>query len=445
MNGPASRLGHALPASWTLKPLRSVADYAISSVDKVPSDDEVPVRLCNYTDVYNNEFITEALPFMEATATTEEIRRFGLRVDDVIITKDSESWDDIGIPALVRETADDIVCGYHLAILRPREDLDGAFLLRCLQAKPIRVQLELAANGVTRFGIPKSEIGFLALPIPPIPQQRAIADYLDRETGRIDALVAAKERLLELLAEKRRALITRAVTQGLNPDAPLRDSGNPWLGEIPADWDAVQLRRAAVVIDCKHRTVPFVDDGVPLASIREVQSWEIDLSAAKMTTEDEYVLMIEGDRDPRPGDVIVSRNATVGAAALVPRGARFCMGQDVSLIRSGGRLEPEFLGWLFRADCVVNQVVSASIGSTFLRINVEQIKELVIPLPRPEEQQAIVAHIATETAKLDALRTATERTITLLRERRAALIAAAVTGQMDIGDPVAAKPSDGVY
>ena len=190
-----------LPDNWEAKPLRSVADYVVSNVDKVPDDDEIPVRLCNYTNVYNNEFITLALDFMQATASEAEIAKFGIAVDDVIITKDSESWDDIGVPALVRETADDLVCGYHLALLRPlKQKVDGAFLFRCLQAKPVRVQLELAASGVTRFGIPKSEIGTMRLPVPPLAQQHTIADYLDRETARLDALVAAKERVLGVLA-----------------------------------------------------------------------------------------------------------------------------------------------------------------------------------------------------------------------------------------------------
>ena len=140
--------------------------------------------------------------------------------------------------------------------------------------------------------------------------------------------------------------------------------------------------------------------------------------------------MIERDRDPRPGDVIVSRNATIGAAALVPDRAQFCMGQDVSLVRPGAELEPAFLNWLFRSDGVANQITAASIGSTFFRINVEQIKELLIPLPPLGEQRTIVRVVGSETSKLDTLRAATERTIALLKERRAALIAAAVTGQL---------------
>jgi type I restriction enzyme S subunit len=120
-----------MPDGWTAWPLRACAKYAVSNVDKVPSDGEIPVRLCNYTEVYNNEFITLDLDFMRATATEEEIRRFGLLLEDVVITKDSEAWDDIGVPALIRETAPDLVCGYHLAIIRPQKDLlEGAFLLR---------------------------------------------------------------------------------------------------------------------------------------------------------------------------------------------------------------------------------------------------------------------------------------------------------------------------
>jgi type I restriction enzyme S subunit len=233
-----------LPARWAAKPLRAVADYTISSVDKVPADHEPPVRLCNYTDVYSNEFITLALDFMRTTATETEIEKFGLMVDDVVITKDSESWDDIGVAALVRETAGDLVCGYHLAILRARKQVvDGSFLLRCLQAKPVRLQLELAANGVTRFGIPKTSIGAMKLPIPPLSQQRAIANYLDRETANLDRLVAAKERVLVLLAEKRTAVIASAITRGIDPQTTLRDSGIPWLGDIPGHWRIERARR----------------------------------------------------------------------------------------------------------------------------------------------------------------------------------------------------------
>ena len=125
----------AIPRSWAVRPLRSVAGYAVSNVDKIPSDDEFPVRLCNYTDVYNNETINLDMDFMVGTATQAEIGKFRLLTDDVVITKDSETWEDIAIPALVTETADDFVCGYHLAMIRPdSEKLVGRVLRRCRQS-----------------------------------------------------------------------------------------------------------------------------------------------------------------------------------------------------------------------------------------------------------------------------------------------------------------------
>jgi type I restriction enzyme S subunit len=264
-----------------------------------------------------------------------------------------------------------------------------------------------------------------------------MAAFLDRETVKIDALVAQKERLIALLQEKRAALITRAVTKGLDSSVPLKESGVLWLGDIPAHWEVRQLKHAATVLDCKHRTVPFVPNGFPVASIREVQSWEVDLTQAKMTTEEDYHLMIEGGRDPRPGDMIVSRNATVGAAALVPAYSQFCMGQDVSLVRPNAMLEAVYLNWLFRSDAITNQISSTLIGSTFFRINVEQIKELILPLPPVKEQQKIAANISTESGKLDALSSATERSIIQLTEMRAALISAAVAGKIDVREETA--------
>lgn len=180
-----------LPESWEVCPLKAVAACIVSSVDKLSEEGEKPVRLCNYREVYNHEFIRPDMDFMRATATLAEAERFHLVAGDVVITKDSESWDDIGVPALVVEPIPDLVCGYHLAILRAdRERLQGRFLLRCLQSKLLRLPLELASVGVTRFGLPKDAIARLSVPIPPLAQQDAISARLDRETAEIDELVA---------------------------------------------------------------------------------------------------------------------------------------------------------------------------------------------------------------------------------------------------------------
>jgi len=415
-----------LPAQWEAKPLRSTADYVVSNVDKVPAENECPVRLCNYTDVYNNDFITLVLDFMQATASEHEIARFGLLIDDVVITKDSESWDDIGVPALVRETASDLVCGYHLALLRPhRQKMDGAFLFRCLQAKPVRVQLELAANGVTRFGIPKVAIGAMTLPVPPLSQQRAIAAFLDRETARLDALVAAKERVLGLLAEKRRALITRAVTRGLDPRAPLRDSGIPWLGKIPAHWETERARwlfrerdERSSTGDEELLTVSHLT-GVTPRSEKDVNMFEAE------TTEG-YKICLAGDL------VINTLWAWMGAMGVSP--VNGIVSPAYNVYQPGDRLNSGFVDVMVRMPIFAEEVTRYSKGvwSSRLRLYPEGFFEVCLPVPPLVEQRKIVAHVAEELSKLDALRSATERTIVLLQERRAALISAAVTGRIEV-------------
>jgi type I restriction enzyme, S subunit len=359
----------------------------------------------------------------------------------VVITKDSESWDDIGIPALVKYTAQDLVCGYHLAVLRARRDiLDGAFLFRCLQAKPIRLQLELAANGVTRFGIPKSEIGSMKIPVPPLVQQCSIATYLDRETARLDELVAAKERVLGLLAEKRRALITRAVTRGLGPRAPLRDSGIPWLGEIPAHWTAERLRFHLHSIEqgWSPQCDNIVADENEWGALRvgSVNGWEFDPNDNKRLPEIHEPLP---EYEIRSGDVLMSRANTtelLGSAALVTvvRPRLLLCDKLYRLVVNESRLSKEYLLSFLRCPAGRCEFERDATGASNSMQNIGQdsVRNLWLPVPPLYEQSAIVTHIASETAKIDALRSATERTIALLKERRAALIAAAVTGKIAV-------------
>ena len=212
-------------------------------------------------------------------------------------------------------------------------------------------------------------------PLPPSSEQHVITAFLDRETAKIDALVAKKERLVELLQEKRTALITRAVTKGLDPDVPMKDSGVEWLGEIPAHWEIVALRRRWEIIDCKHVTVPFVDQGIPLASVRETQSFELNLSNARYTTCEWYAMLVEGKRSPRRGDLVYCRNVSVGSAAFVNTDERFAMGQDVCTIRSAWENQ-RWLNYYLCSNTMSNQLATILVGSTFDRINVGEIKEL---------------------------------------------------------------------
>ena len=188
---------------WRKAALNDVIELTLSSVDKKSKPNEHAVRLCNYTDVYNNNFIHAGLDFMVATATEREISRCSLVTGDVVITKDSEKYDDIGVPAVVREDIHDLVCGYHLAILRPLQSkVDGTYLFYALNSWEVQRQFHAYANGVTRFGLRKADIGRVEIPLPPLSEQRRIAHVL----GTLDDKIELNRRMNATLEGMARAL-----------------------------------------------------------------------------------------------------------------------------------------------------------------------------------------------------------------------------------------------
>ncbi len=315
-------------------------------------------------------------------------------------------------------------------------DLHGnhaGFLRYMLEPLAPLFHLNAAKSAVP--GIDRSDIHTIPVAVPPLATQRAIADYLDRETTRLDALVAAKERLLGLLAEKRRALITRTVTRGLDPHAPLSDSGIPWLGEIPAHWSIWKVGHFAIVgngsTPNRDNAEYWTDGLIPWLNSSVVNQEEVT-KADQFVTKAAFrechlplvksgsvLLGITGQGKTRGQAVVLSIEATINQhlAFITPK---------------DGVADPWFLRWMFLAFYNFLRSISDDAGGTKGALTCEEVAALRMPLPPIDEQDEIVAHITAETAKMDALCAATKRTIALLRERRAALIAVAVTGRLDV-------------
>ena len=369
--------------------------------------------------------------------TTADISGSLLVEGDLLLTKSSGSSLHIGKTTLVTSEIAAMRCCYSnfMQRIRTKPSFYPKLAWHVLNNDLARRQFDLLSNSTTGLAnLNGTMIGQILVPVPTLPEQTAIAAFLDHETAKIDALVAEQQRLIELLKEKRQAVISHAVTKGLNPHAPMKASGIEWLGDVPAHWEVGPLKRYWSVTDCKHVTAEFVEDGIPLASIREVQSRWVALEAAKCTTEHFYELLIEGGRRPLPGDLIFSRNATVGEIAQVSEDhPRFAMGQDVVLLR---KLSPEYssdyLQRVIRSPIIIQQLANMMIGSTFKRINVEEIRSFVTPCPPATEQAAISAYLQDEVTKFETLTAEAQRAIDLLQERRTALISAAVTGKIDV-------------
>ena len=432
-----------IPANWEVRKLKGCANAWLSSVDKKSVEVEPEVRLCNYVDVYYHDRIHNEMDFMTATATPDQVRRFSLREGDVLITKDSETWTDIAVPALVVEDLADVLCGYHLALIRPQPNCVGAFLCRAIGAVGPQDQYHVSANGITRFGLTVYAIRNSSLPLPPLPEQRSIAEFLDRETARLDALVAKQHELIKLLQEKRTALISRAVTKGLDPDVATKDSGVEWLGEIPGHWEMAALRyryeqSLGKMLDTKRITgdhlVPYLRN--------------VDVQWGNINSSDLPSMDIRADEierfTVRPGDLLVCEGGEAGRCAIWQGDLDPC-GYQKALHRlrpvTRGRERPRFL-YHTLAAAVARGAFADGQGSTIAHLTGDMLRAHRFPFPPTAEQHSIANFLDHETAKIDAMITKVNEAIDHLTEYRTALISAAVTGKIDVRHHVDHLASD---
>jgi type I restriction enzyme S subunit len=417
-----------VPSHWQVTRLKNVADYWVSNVDKVAAEGEEPVRLCNYTDVYYNEHLHPNLSLMQTTATAAEIRRFHLQVGDVVITKDSEEWSDIAVPALVTDTAPDLVCGYHLAIVRPRQSrLYGAFLQRLFQAAGVNTQLQLSASGITRYSLPKSAIGEALIPLPPLDEQRATTDFLARKTAAIDALIAKKTRFIELLNEKRQALITHAVTKGLDPNVKMKDSGDKWLGQIPTQWDVVPSNR--FFLESKERAREEDEHLSATQKYGVIPLVEFERLEGRQVTHAEKNL--EQRKHVEVDNFVISMRSFEGGIERVK--ARGCVRSSYVALVADERAQVGFFSSLFKSSAYIQGLQATAM---FIRdgqdLSYNNFRQVKLPFPSFDEQRRIADFLDREISKSSALIAKTEAAIGKLLEYRSSLISAAVTGKIDV-------------
>ena len=202
-----------IPEHWEVKRLKYVSTIQFSGVDKKTEDDETEVLLCNYVDVYKNEFIDKNIDFMKATATESEINKFTVEEGDVLVTKDSETPYDIAVPSLIIENLPNVLCGYHLAQIKPNKNiLLPPYLFRLFQSKNFNVHFTVSANGITRFGVGTDVFGNAKVPVFSKKEQQKIFDYIQTNCDRVKALEKTIAKAIEKLKEYRTSLITSAVT-----------------------------------------------------------------------------------------------------------------------------------------------------------------------------------------------------------------------------------------
>ena len=426
-----------LPQHWRARRLGKVVELRVSNIDKHTKEEELPVRLCNYVDVYKNDRITQQIPFMAATASADEIWKFRLHQDDVLITKDSEAWNDIGVPALVTEPADDLISGYHLAILRPREGTYGPYLFWALQSKPTAYQFHAEAKGVTRYGLSQNGIQSVNLPVPPPEEQVAIVRFLDHADEQIQRYIASKERLIALLAEERQALIHQAVTRGLDPNVRLKPSGVEWMGDVPEHWEMHTLGQIADSL----RTGPFgsmlhqsdyIEGGIPVINPIHIRGGVIIEDPSCSISE--FVADRLSDYRLAQDDLVFSRRGELGRCALVgERETSWLCGTGSIRVRIGyDGIEPQFLIRALQVQWVGQYLSLVSVGATMNNLNTGILKSVPVLVPPGQEQMDILEHVSQQSRTIDFAITSAGKQIDLMNEYRTRLIADVVTGQLDV-------------
>lgn len=432
-----------IPSHWEVRRLKQFCDVFPSNVDKKTSEGETGVRLCNYTDVYYNDFITASLEFMAATATEEQIEKFGLKAGDTIITKDSETADDIAVAAYVPQELPGVICGYHLSMVRPKEAVNGAFVKRLFDSIYTKSLMAVRANGLTRVGLSQYAIDNVELPLPPKEEQASITAFLDRETAKIDALIAEQQRLIELLQEKRQAVISHAVTKGLNPKAPMKDSGVEWLGEVPEHWEVTRIKnigRGVIGLTYSPSEITDETNGIPVLRASNVQNGSLDwLDTVFVSSNPSSELLVQ------PGDILIC--ARSGSRSLIGKNVLISesdingpttFGAFMTVLRC---TDPEFLKWTLSSTVFKSQS-GAYMSTTINQLTQSTLMNTIIAFPPGRERFDICKFLESKAREIDCLSSETGRSVQILQERRSALISAAVTGQIDVRGLVKAEAGE---
>ena len=424
-----------IPKGWEVERLKYFSEVVLSSVDRHIIEEELGVSICHYPDVYNNEVINKTTVLPSGTCTEFEFEKFHLRTGNILLTKDSESPDDIGVPTFVEEELENTVCGYHLSQITPiRNNIFPKFLYRYIQSDFVSSYFETEANGITRYGLGKPSIENVSVPLPPHSEQKQISDYLDRKTQQIDDLIEKTGRKIELLKEQRSSLINQCVTKGLDPNVEMKDSGIEWIGEIPKGWNTKRIKHLSQV---KRGSSPRpIDDPKYFDDENGEYSWVriSDVSASEKylekTTQKLSELGSSLSTKMTPGDIFLSIAGTVGKPIIT--NIKCCI-HDGFVWFENLNYEKELLYQIF-----LTGVCFQGLGKmgTQLNLNTDTVGGISIPIPPPSEQKQISDYLDKETSKIDQMVDNETKRIDLLKEYRQSLISDVVTGKIDVRDEI---------
>jgi len=415
-----------IPQEWKIKRTKNILILKSSNVDKKTYKEQQKVILCNYVDVYYNDTINSSIAFMKSTASMLEINKFHLQVGDVVLTKDSEDPCDIAVSAYVSEEIDNLVCGYHLAIMQPKQNsLNGKFLFWAMQSTGIKEQFYRLANGITRYGLKKRDIDSVLLPLPKILEQQKIAKYLNHHCAKLDKVIALKQQQIKTLDALRQSTIYQAVTKGLDDSVPLVNSGVEWLGDIPEGWKRTKAKHVSDVF-IPQRNKPLINDdtGCYWVTMENMKN-PIILKTDKFISSDAQ--QKAGSKVLPKLSVIASCVGTFGIASV--NIVDVIINQQLQAYRPV-TINPYYLRYLITISKKYFEQVCTQ--TTISYVNGDKFECLPVLLPPAKEQQTIATYLDQETQRLNTLKENLNQQINTLQAYKKSLIYEMVTGKKRI-------------
>lgn len=422
-----------IPKHWKYTPIKKEFKVIPSNVDKKSFDEETEVKLCNYVDVYYNDFLDSSIDYMVATANEGEIKKFTLKENDVLITKDSEDPFDIAVPALITEIQDNFLCGYHLSLIRSiNQKIYGQFLFWSLKDEAIASQLYREATGVTRWAIASRHIKNSTIAFPPLPEQKAIADYLDKACRRIDSIIEIKQKQLENLHGIRKAKIYQAVTQGIKLVSEWKYLKFNQIEKIPINWKMYRIKTIGKVKYGLGQPPNEMTGGLPIIRATNVYRGKIDTNNLLFVDPDD----VPYERDPvlKKDDIIVVRSGAYTAdSAIIPQEFDGSITGYDMVLRCNKNIFAKFVAYALLSKYILDdQLILLSLRAAQPHLNREELSNSRILLPDYNEQKLIAAHLDIVTEKIDKAIQNIKTQITTLQAYRESLIHECVTGKKQV-------------
>lgn len=419
-----------VPEHWEITRLGNISNITASGIDKKINEDEEKVKIINFTDIHKakNFILDNAKEYMLVSTPLERKNKHQVKKGDLIFTPSSETIEDIGISALVNEELLNTSYSYHVLRCNFTTVVNHEYKKYLTNNTYCLAQFSSKARGTTRQTLSRDDFRTLYLSLPPIQEQQQIAKFLDNATQKMDTLIQKQEKLIKLLKEKRQAVISHAVTRGLNPDVKFKDSGVEWLGDVPEHWNLSKGKYIGKILSTPSLSEDEINRNGDLAYIKVNDLNYIDnkLRLYKSIHKTNFTnINIRPIKDficfPKRGAAIFTNKACI--------------------VKIHAMIDPNLMGWKINKNFNIKYILHLLLNrglvdiadiSTVPQINNKHIEPIEFPNPPIEEQLAIVNHIENKTSKLDTLIKKATKSIKLLKEKRTALISTAVTGKIDV-------------